>query len=316
MDAVNSCLDGNKDMKRIALQFPDEMLSGSNTIFLSLQKKFPDREFFILADTSYGSCCVDELAADHVCADLVIHFGHSCLSQPSKFKTLWVFEDKMIDLTAVESCLSSVATLTLLFYDVNFAQCLQTFESKNQNIIKSNILTESKTIEGGLYGRYFDCDLPSKFQIIWIGSEDSPTFFRILLGEQSKSTTVLRYDPDTQQLHENHTNSRLFQRRLFFINKVKQFETFSLLVASISDRNILEMIKRVQNLLKSHSKVFYTTIIGKLNPNKLANFLEVDCFVWLGCPENQIIYDLDLYREYHKPIITPIEVVLGFGDSP
>ena len=34
----------------------------------------------MLGDTSYGECCVDEVAAQHLNADAVIHFGHTCLT--------------------------------------------------------------------------------------------------------------------------------------------------------------------------------------------------------------------------------------------
>ena len=39
------------------------------------------RDFYILADTTYGSCCVDEVAAEHVGADLIVHYGRTCLSR-------------------------------------------------------------------------------------------------------------------------------------------------------------------------------------------------------------------------------------------
>ena len=38
-------------------------------------------QFFILADTTYGSCCVDEVAANHANADLIVHYGRTCLSR-------------------------------------------------------------------------------------------------------------------------------------------------------------------------------------------------------------------------------------------
>ena len=34
----------------------------------------------ILGDTSYGECCVDEVAAEHIGADGLIHFGNACLT--------------------------------------------------------------------------------------------------------------------------------------------------------------------------------------------------------------------------------------------
>ena len=35
---------------------------------------------FVMADSTYGSCCVDEVGASHINADCVIHYGHTCLS--------------------------------------------------------------------------------------------------------------------------------------------------------------------------------------------------------------------------------------------
>ncbi|KAA8498110.1 2-(3-amino-3-carboxypropyl)histidine synthase subunit 2 [Porphyridium purpureum] len=36
---------------------------------------------FVLADTSYGECCVDQVAASHLQADALIHYGRTCLSR-------------------------------------------------------------------------------------------------------------------------------------------------------------------------------------------------------------------------------------------
>jgi diphthamide biosynthesis protein 2 len=70
-------LDGNYE--RIALQFPDELLADSATVASKLRNN-TGKSVFILADTSYGSCCVDEVAAEHVNADFIVHYGRSCLS--------------------------------------------------------------------------------------------------------------------------------------------------------------------------------------------------------------------------------------------
>ncbi|KAK4385994.1 2-(3-amino-3-carboxypropyl)histidine synthase subunit [Sesamum angolense] len=37
-------------------------------------------KLYVMADTTYGSCCVDEVGAAHVNAECVIHYGHTCLS--------------------------------------------------------------------------------------------------------------------------------------------------------------------------------------------------------------------------------------------
>lgn len=46
---------------------------------------------YVLADTSYGKCCVDEVASQHVSADALIHYGPACLSANSRLPVLYVF---------------------------------------------------------------------------------------------------------------------------------------------------------------------------------------------------------------------------------
>ena len=65
--------------ERVTLQFPDELLADAAAVASELRTR-TKQNIFILADTSYGSCCVDEVAAEHVGADLIIHYGRSCLS--------------------------------------------------------------------------------------------------------------------------------------------------------------------------------------------------------------------------------------------
>lgn len=36
-------------------------------------------------------------------------------------------------------------------------------------------------------------------------------------------------------------------------------------------------------------KKSYTISVGKLNPAKLANFMEIECFVIVACPENSVV---------------------------
>ena len=51
------------------------------------------------------SCCVDEVAADHVGADCVIHFGHACLSPTSRLPVHYVFVDLPLDVSSAADAL-------------------------------------------------------------------------------------------------------------------------------------------------------------------------------------------------------------------
>lgn len=66
----------------------------------------------------------------------------------------------------------------------------------------------------------------------------------------------------------------------------------------------LPLITYLRKLLSSHRKKSYTITVGKLTPSKLANFLEIECFVLVACPENSLIEA----KEFFKPIVTPFEL--------
>lgn len=51
----------------------------------------------------------------------------------------------------------------------------------------------------------------------------------------------------------------------------------------------LPLISHLRAILKRAQKKSYTLSVGKLNPAKLANFLEIECFVMVACPENSVI---------------------------
>ncbi|KAG6822419.1 Diphthamide biosynthesis protein 2, partial [Arthromyces matolae] len=51
----------------------------------------------------------------------------------------------------------------------------------------------------------------------------------------------------------------------------------------------LPLIRHLRTTLAQHRKKSYTISVGKLNPSKLANFLEIECFVLVACPENSVI---------------------------
>ena len=84
--------------RRVALQFPDHLLSDAGLVAEWLQRSEPERSFFIVGDTSYGSCCVDEVAAAHYHADFLVHFGAACLAPVEKLPVRYVFGRAPLDM--------------------------------------------------------------------------------------------------------------------------------------------------------------------------------------------------------------------------
>ena len=78
---------GQTEKRSIALQFAESLLSQSAKVFGILRKALPDKQFYVLGDTSYAECCVDDVNASHAKNNqLIVKFGPACLSTASKSK--------------------------------------------------------------------------------------------------------------------------------------------------------------------------------------------------------------------------------------
>ena len=87
--------------KKVALQLPEGLTMFATTL-ADIIEKHTGAESVIMADVTYGACCVDDFSARALGCELMVHYGHSCLipiDQTSGIKMLYVFVDIKIDPT-------------------------------------------------------------------------------------------------------------------------------------------------------------------------------------------------------------------------
>ena len=86
----------DKQLAKVALQFPDSLLQHSPDVVVLIEEQI-GRCVYVLGDTSYGECCVDEVAAEHIGADSIIHFGPACLTPTLRLPTLYIFTVRSLE---------------------------------------------------------------------------------------------------------------------------------------------------------------------------------------------------------------------------
>ena len=101
-----------ENSKVVALQFPEGLLMYA-CVLSDIFEHFCDVRVIIMADVTYGACCVDDFTARALGADFLVHYGHSCLVtvDTTTIRTLYVFVDVGIDVDHL------VATIKLNFPD-------------------------------------------------------------------------------------------------------------------------------------------------------------------------------------------------------
>lgn len=99
------------------------------------------------------------------------------------------------------------------------------------------------------------------------------------------------------------------RRRNFFVEKCKDAQAIGIVVGTLTAGGYLDAVNRVQKLARDRGIRTYLLSVGKINPAKLANFMEIDCFVFVGCPENSIYNS----RDFYKPLLSVFEAELALN---
>lgn len=278
-------------------------------------------DIFVLGDTSYGSCCVDEIAAAHVNAEAIIHFGHACLSKQTRLPVFYIFFKLNFDSELFIKCLIKKFAITLETTFANEAEKIKIFYDSAfyHEIDKILSLTAIySNIEVGKLAINCESDIlcwslsnidVSDHSCIYIG-RDNQSFFNLSTTLKAKCWYI--YDEKEGKIEEVAPfKTNWMRKRYFYIEKCKDAQSIGIVVGTLTTKGYLDVVKHIQNLTKKHGIRSYMISVGKINPAKLANFSEIDCFVLVGCPENTIYNS----RDFYKPLITVFELEMALNPA-
>ncbi|OIW28116.1 diphthamide biosynthesis protein 2 [Coniochaeta ligniaria NRRL 30616] len=332
--ASTACQIRAARQRRIALQFPDSMLGDSPWVAEALNGTTADQSerIYILADTSYSSCCVDEIAAEHVDADVVVHYGRACLSPTSRLPVVYVFTKHPLDeknaLEAFESDFQDKQSKVILMADVTYQNYVASLASQLRGRGYTELL--STTIAHNPAGQIPNrtvlapdetalsdgVDLQS-YSVFHISTP--PTSLLLVLSSRVQSLHILPTNASSEKTLPTTTISsamtarRLLGRRYARLLSVATAGIIGILVNTLSVSNYLSSVDSIRKQIAAAGKKSYTIVVGKLNPAKLANFAEVDGWVVVGCWESSLVED---DAGFYKPVITPFELGVALaGDD-
>ncbi|XP_072275408.1 2-(3-amino-3-carboxypropyl)histidine synthase subunit 2 [Pyxicephalus adspersus] len=304
-----------KGAKKVALQFPDELLVDSVRIARKLEDA-TGAKIYILGDTSYGSCCVDEVAAEHVGAGSLVHYGRACLSPSKRLPVMYVFGRKAVDVTLcverLQTLIPDRGTPVVVFSDVVYEHVLGELESRLAQIYPGVVVSQLSLVsdvpssgEVRRFGRSFSPDptlWPDAYSFFYVGAE-GPTLSNLLLTWPR--CPFFSFNPETGEGRKEGLNvNRALMKRFYLIEKARDAQVVGILVGTLGVSDYLSALSHLKDVIHRAGKKSYMLSMGKLNPAKLANFLEVDIFVLVACAENSMLDSSEFYR----PIVTPDEM--------
>ena len=343
--------------RRVALQFSDELLVDAPTVYEALctalaahdppansstfqaKTRTKDRgvvetgaectslvphsselRLYILGDTSYGACCVDEIAAEHVDADVVVHYGRACLSPTARLPVIYVFTVQPLAIDSV------IGAFQQIFYDTRKQIVLMADVSYSHHLPS---LVAALTILGYINlhvaNVVHDPSSPLPNRTVPNEVREDPIKLKqwhVFHISQPPDSLLLIMSSRVCQMHIFSTSNEYsnlpavplsfntelaLRRRYALLTSVSSASIFGILINTLSVKNYLHMVERVKRQIVAAGKKYYTMVVGKVNAAKMANFSEIEGWVVIGCWESSLIENKDLW----KPVITPFELELA-----
>lgn len=298
----------------IALQFPDDMLCDAPRVSEALGAELAGAQIFILADTSYSACCVDEVAAEHADAEIVVHYGRACLSPTSRLPVIYVYTSRDLDhqaaLERFEGEFDDKQAKVIVMADLMYQQHVQELVAKLKERGYTNILgTEVLRDPAGLIPNRRIPDAPEMDQetlktYSLFHISDPPS--SVLLALHSRFASLHILAPDSSAV-DNPTmrTAGLLRRRFARVLSLASAGVVGILVNTLSVANSLASVDALRRACEAAGKKSYTVVVGRLNPAKLANFSEMEGWVVIGCWESGLIEE---EAGYWRPVVTPFEM--------
>lgn len=264
---------------------------------------------------TYGACCIDDFTAKALGADLLVHYGHSCLipiDQTVGIKVLYIFVDIKIDaMHFIDSVkLNFPITKKLAFVStIQFVATLHAAAKELRDIGYDVLVPQSKPLSPGEILGCTSPRIPADTTLIYLGDG------RFHLESAMIANPVLeafKYDPYEKKFTEEHYDHlEMRKNRKRAIDDAKHARTFGLILGTLGRQGSPKVMKYIESRIKFHKRRAVIILLSEVFPTKLDLFKDIDAFVQVACPRLSI----DWGTAFPKPLLTPYELSVVLGDA-
>ncbi|BAM40093.1 Diphthamide synthesis protein [Theileria orientalis strain Shintoku] len=319
----------------VALQMPEGLLAWAPEISEILQFFCPTlKEVIIMADVTYGACCIDDYTAKNLGCDLLIHYGHSCL----------------VPVTEVGvNCLYIFVEIT--FSSQKLSNAIESSFKPDEHIIMmgtiqySNVIREAVNIinKGGYFkylidvpqvspllpGEVLGCTSPIIDQnnlkvnenhkaesSVHDRAEVSHIIIFVADGRFHLESTLIqnpgiklyRFDPFNKIFSEEaYDLDTLHSVRKKAILKATEARSVCIILSTLGRQGNVNILNNICSLLSERNIKHVKLLLSEITIDKILN-LNVDCSIQIGCPRLSI----DWGDSFPKPLLNPYEAYVAF----
>ena len=298
----------------VALQFPEGLLMYA-CIISDILSIFGKVEVVILADVTYGACCVDDFTVEKLGAQLLVHYGHSCLVPitVTKVKTMYVFVEIGFSPNHLVECVRknfAPEQRLVLMGTIQFTGVLHQACAELRRTHASITVPQSKPLSAGETLGCTSAVLPACDALIFVADG---RFHLEAAMIRNPSVAAYRYDPYSKVLSAEAYDIELMKTtRLAAIAAAGRATRFGLILGTLGRQGNRAIFERLRALLEGKGRTVVPFLMAEIVPKKLLELSDIEAWVQVACPRLSI----DWGGGFAKPLLTPYELEVCLGAAP
>ncbi|WJX60134.1 2-(3-amino-3-carboxypropyl)histidine synthase [Trifolium repens] len=309
--------------KRVALQFPEGLLMYS-LILSDIFTKFAGvTHCYVLGDVTYGACCIDDFSAVALGADLLIHYGHSCLVpiDSTKIPCLYVFVDIKIDVDHLVDTIrlneGFLGKNLIIAGTIQFASGIRAVKPELEKLGFRVLIPQSKPLSAG---EVLGCTAPKVVKSVDDFGESVLVFVsdgRFHLEAfmiANPGIKAFRYDPYVGKLIlEEYDHVGMKGSRKNAILKAREARNWGVVLGTLGRQGNPKILERLEKKMRDKGFEYTVVLMSELSPTRISLFEDsVDAWIQIACPRLSI----DWGEAFLKPVLTPFEAEIALGLIP
>jgi 2-(3-amino-3-carboxypropyl)histidine synthase len=325
----------------VALQMPEGLLMYSGALADLLKRLCRGLQIVsVLGDVTYGACCVEDLTAHSIGAQLLVHYGHSCLVplQHTVVPCLYVFVEIQIDVLHMVQCLVASLQENLepmqdegstgrrpFVYLLGTIQFRHVFTEALELLEKQGYEGEIPQVKPLSPGEVLGCTSP---KLLEYGSErggsgttvvcfvaDGRFHLESTMISNPHIDTFYRYDPYGKTLTiEEYHHQKMKDLRWAAIEKARTARTFGIILGTLGRQGNPAVVQRIRQVLTSHGRRHFVVLLSEISPQKLRllGSAGVEAWVQVACPRLSVDWGHFLSE---RPVLTPYELFCCMNEA-
>ncbi|KAF7824961.1 2-(3-amino-3-carboxypropyl)histidine synthase subunit 1 [Senna tora] len=310
--------------KQVALQFPEGLLMYSLVLSDIFTTFAGVSQCFVLGDVTYGACCVDDLSAIALGADLLIHYGHSCLVpiDSTIIPCLYVFVDIKINvdhmIDTIRLNLESSSKNLVIAGTIQFASAIRVAKPELEKHGFKILIPQSKPLSAG---EVLGCTAPKVSSNLFDGKSETVGVFvadgRFHLEAfmiANPGIKAFRYDPYMGKLFlEEYDHMGMKQSRKNAIVKARGAQNWGIVLGTLGRQGNPKILERLEKKMRDKGFNYTVILMSEVSPARIALFEDsLDAWIQIACPRLSI----DWGDAFVKPVLTPFEAEIALGIIP